>query len=345
MEKKITLKELAIILDVSVSTVSKALNDSHEISKETKTKIQEIAAQYNYTPNLLARSLKTNKTKTIGVIIPNILAHFFAKVLLGIEHAVSAKGYNIITCMSDESYEKEMKSMQMLGCGMVDGFIVSIARETQIKKSYEHFDDAINQGLAVLLFDRVSEEIDCDKVVINDFESAYNATNHLIATGCKNILFVSPIARTSVGIERANGYKDALKNNSNHTQEGHFIEIDDYKEFAVKLIAALRERKIDAILAADELSGIYAMNTVISQGYSVPEDISVIGFTDGILSENSNPPLTTMSQHGIELGAAAAEKIMARLNPKNNTRFNTTVIKTSLIERGSTRAINCQNHR
>ena len=339
MNKKITLKQLAIISKFSVSTISKALSDNHEISKETKKKIKELAKFYNYTPNVVAQRLKSKKTKTIGVIIPNILSHFFAKVLVGIEREVTKKGYNIITCISDESFKKETKSIQMLAAGSVDGFILSLSKETQLKKNYNHINQVIKNGLPVVMFDRTSNEVKCDKVVINDFESAYNATKNLLEASCQKILFVSPISTTNVGIERAKGYSEAIKNHGLKVAEPKYINYTTHTNLKNELEYYLDHDIPDAILAADELSAIFSMNLAISKGYKIPEEISVIGFTDGILSANSNPPLTTINQHGIKLGEIAVATLIKRIVSKEEKAYVTQVIPTEMIYRKSSKSL------
>lgn len=337
MGKRVTLKELAGKLNVSISTVSKALSNSPEINKTTKKRIQDMAEKCNYAPNLAARSLKTKTTKTIGVIIPNILPFFFAKILSGIEREVSKRGYNIITCITDESCKKESKSVQMLASGSVDGFIISLSSETQLMERYEHIKNSMSNGTPVVLFDRVTHAIDCDKVVADDHAAAYNATQYLMDTGCANIVFICPIHHTSVGKERTKGYLDALKERIAYKASPHVINVSNYEDIRDSLKKTQEKSTIDAIFASDEASGIYAMNAMISLGYHIPDDVSIIGFTDGIISANSNPPLTTISQHGITMGEVAARKLIARLEDKNTEAFSTTIINTSLIKRGSTR--------
>ncbi|AIZ40136.1 LacI family DNA-binding transcriptional regulator [Cellulophaga baltica] len=336
MSKKITLKELALISEFSVSTISKALSDNREISTKTKKKIKALAKQYNYRPNATARSLKSQKTKTIGVIIPNILAHYFAKVLLGIEKEVSKKGYSIITCISDESYEKETKSIELFNSGCVDGFLISLSKETQSNNFYEEINDAIEQGLPVVMFDRTSDKVHCDKVTINDFESAYNATQILIDSNHKKILFVSPISGTNVGNEREKGYRQAIAESFKGAIAPEVLNFTDYPEFTTTLNQYLETNIIDGIVAADELSAIYAMNLAISKGYKVPENLAVIGFTDGILSNNSNPPLSVVDQHETELGKIAAATLIQRIESNETTAPQTIVLPSELILRKST---------
>ena len=171
MKAKATLKQIAKELNVSVSTVSKALNDSPEISEQTKTKIKEYAKLKNYKPNVIGLNLKNRKTKTIGVIIPNILNSFFAKVFSGIEKVADAKGYNVIMCISNESLEKEAHTLEMLSNGTIDGFILSVSEEAQKQNNYDHFKEIINDGTPIVMFDRIADGIDCDKVIVDDFDA------------------------------------------------------------------------------------------------------------------------------------------------------------------------------
>lgn len=334
INKKITLKELAGILKVSVSTVSKALNDSYEISEATKKRVRTAAIKYNYSPNLLAQGLKTKKTKILGVVIPDMRAPFFIRVLRGIEKEASAQGYNILTCFSDESYTKERSILDMLSQGNVDGIIMSICKESQEKDQFEHVNELISNGIPVTMFDRVDDRISCDKVVINDFESTYNATNVLLKSGAKNILFISPISTTTIGKNRYRGYSFALSEREKLKEK--VLHIEEYKDFSDDLMQILKEDQIDAIIAANELTGISAINIAARLGFKIPEQISIIGFTNGLLSMNSNPPLTTMSQHGKDIGKVATQKLINRLKNKN-LEYSTTVIETTLIKRGTTK--------
>ena len=334
INKKITLKELAAILKVSVSTVSKALNDSYEISEATKKKVKTAAIKYNYSPNLLAQGLKTKKTKILGVIIPDMRAPFFIRVLRGIEKEASDQGYNILTCFSNESYAKEKATLDMLSQGNVDGIIIALCKESQEKGHYDHVNELISKGIPVTLFDRIDDRIKCDKVVINDFESTYNATKVLIESGAKNILFISPISTTSIGKDRYRGYSFALSERKNISER--VLHIEEYKDFSSDLNAVLKNEKVDGIIAANELTGISAINIASRLGIKVPEEISIIGFTNGLLSMNSNPPLTTISQHGKDIGKVATQKLINRLKSKK-LEYATTVIETTLIRRGTTK--------
>jgi LacI family transcriptional regulator len=339
MKAKATLKQIAKELGVSVSTVSKALNDSPEISEQTKVKIKEYAKLKNYKPNVIGLNLKNRKTKTIGVIIPNILNSFFAKVFSGIEKVADKKGYNVITCISNESLEKEIHTLEMLSNGTIDGFILSVSEEAQKLQDYSHFSAIINDGTPIVMFDRIADEVECDKVVVDDFDSALNSTQHLIDLGCKNIALISSVDNLSVGKLRADGYLKALNDNNIQVNEKIILRTDSEEDMKSK-IDAIFDQKIDAIFALDENDSVAALRVSLKKGYKVPEDISIIGFADGILaSRRLSPSLTTVSQHGIEIGEVAAKLLIKRLeeSEEETSDYETIVIKTKLKERESTR--------
>ena len=231
MRSKATLKQIAKELGVSVSTVSKALNGSPEISEPTKQRVQEYAKLKNYKPNVIGLNLKNRRTKTIGVIIPNILNSFFAKVFSGIEKVADEKGYKVITCISNESSEKEINALEMLSNGTIDGFILSIAEESQKLQKFDHFTTIINEGTPIVMFDRIADEVNCDKVIVDDFESAVNATEHLIKTGCKKIALLSAIDNLSVGKLRAQGFYKAMGDNGLKVDENLVILTNNNDEF------------------------------------------------------------------------------------------------------------------
>jgi LacI family transcriptional regulator len=341
MKAKATLKQIAKELNVSVSTVSKALNDSPEISEQTKIKIKEYAKLKNYKPNVIGLNLKNRKTKTIGVIIPNILNSFFAKVFSGIEKVADKKGYNVITCISNESLEKEIHTLEMLSNGTIDGFILSVSEEAQKLQEYNHFSAIINDGTPIVMFDRIADEVECDKVVVDDFDSALNSTQHLINLGCKNIALISSVDNLSVGKLRADGYLKALKDNDIPVNEKIILRTDSEDDMKAK-IDTIFDHKIDAIFALDENDSVAALRVSLKKGFRVPEDISIIGFADGILaSRRLSPSLTTVSQHGIEIGEVAAKRLIKRLeeNEEETSDYETIVIKTVLKERESTRKV------
>ncbi len=340
MKAKATLKQIAKDLGISVSTVSKALSDSHEISEPTKLRVQEYAKLQNYKPNTMAKNLKSQRTNTIGVIIPNILNPFFAKVFSGIEQTANSKGYNVITYISNESFVKEKQAMDLLSNGTVDGFILSVAEETQKLHEFSHFKEILREGLPIVMFDRIMEDVLCDKVVVDDFESSVEAVNHLIKLGCSKIALLSCIDNLSVGKHRALGYERALQDHGIAIQSDHVIKTDSEKDFDSRLKKLLASGKIDGILAVDEHASTMAMKLGIQLGIQIPEELCVIGFADGVWSRRLTPSLSTISQHGPEIGQEAAKMLIEKLEKKQEIpTYKTTIIKTELRQRDSTRKV------
>ncbi|HEU4495449.1 MAG TPA: LacI family DNA-binding transcriptional regulator, partial [Flavobacterium sp.] len=303
MRRKVTLKQIAKELDVSISTVSKSLRDSPEISEDTRQKVQAFAKLYNYKPNLIALSLKNKKTKTIGIIIPEIVHHFFATVISGIENVANEHGYNVIVTLSDESFDKEVINMEMLANGSIDGFIMSLSKETQHKKDFHHIAEVINQGMPVVMFDRVTNDISCDKVIIDDSQAAYDAVQNLIGRGYKKIALITTVDYVSVGKLRTDGYVKALKAGSIAVDPKLILKIENIDICDYQIEAFISDTDIDAFFAVNELFAVTAIKAAKSKGRNVPEDLAVIGFTDGIISKYSSPSITTVSQNGIKMGA------------------------------------------
>ncbi|MDG5491349.1 LacI family DNA-binding transcriptional regulator [Psychroserpens sp. SPM9] len=334
----VTLKHLAEQLNVSVSTVSKALHDSDEISPDTIERVKALAKFLNYKPNQLAVSLKNSKTNTIGVIIPNILNHFFAKALFAIEQEANKQGYNIITCLSNELYAKEVNSLQLLSNGSVDGFIMSIAEETQISNNLDHIEAILKQHVPIVLFDRVSEKITTDKVIIDDFDAAYQATNHLLSEGRKHIVLISNIDELSVGKLRTNGYHEALKEAKNYDSEPLVIAIKRDGSIEAEIEKLFKDHAaIDGIIAIDNTSGVVALHKALKLNYKVPEDLSIIGFSDENVLQFTDPKLSTISQHTIDVGKASVELLINRLQNKSETSTEIKTIKAQLQLRGTTK--------
>lgn len=336
LSKKMNISEIAKQLNVSKSTVSKALNNSHEISLATKLKIQEFAAKHHYRPNKLAVNLKSGQTKTIGVVVPSIQNFFFARVLRGIEKVASELDYSIITCMSYESLDKEIKSVELLENGMVDGFIIALAEETQIKKEAKHIIDVIGNNKPVVLFDRVTKKLICNQVVGDDLDANFMATNHFINSNCKNIVLASTIDDLSVGKQRKKGYKKALKEAGIPIRES-LIVTANVNNLDVKIVHLLKQNPVDAILALDEDAVFAAYRAAKYVGIKIPEKLAIIGYLSDKMAKNLNPPLTTLNQHGIELGCKATQLLIERLQNKEKGSFQKIQIITTLTERTSTK--------
>lgn len=346
MRRKVTLKQIAKELDVSVSTVSKALRNSPEISNDTKQKVQAFAKLYNYRPNNIALSLKNRKTKTIGVIIPEIVHHFFSKVIRGIELIANKRGYNVIVGLSNESFSKEVLNMEMLANGSIDGFILSISKETLLQQDYHHFVETINQGMPIVMFDRVINDVSCDKVIVDDFMGSKKAVSKLIENGCRNIAIITTKDYVNVGKLRTQGYIAALEEYKIQPKSELILkiveELDDEDrleglEFEIEELFK-NNPEIDAVFAVNELYALTAMKIARKLKLKIPEDIQVIGFTDGVLSKHATPSLTTVSQHAQQMGEKAAELLINKLeNQEDEEHHRTIVVETELIERESTK--------
>ncbi|WP_179354187.1 LacI family DNA-binding transcriptional regulator [Winogradskyella vidalii] len=310
-----TLKELAALLNISVSTVSKALNDSHEISENTRVRVKELATKLNYKPNRIAQQLKTNKSKTIGVILPTVTNPFFAEVLHGIEMAATNSDYDIIVCLSNETLHKEKRSLELLSNGSVDGFIMAVARESQVKKNTDHIKATIESKLPVLMFDRVVNSIECNKVIVDDFQSVYDATEHLIVKEQrKNILLVSNIEELSVGKLRIQGYTKALED---YNLKPEILKLDHAVDFDVekKICDYLKaNRSIDAILSIDHVTGIVAINMAKKLGIDIPKKLSIVGFGYEHTQLLSSPRISIIHQKAHKIGEMSAQLLIDNIN-------------------------------
>ena len=336
--KKLTIKDIAKEFNVSISTVSKAMNDSYEISNSTKEKIQKYAKEHNYKHNFNALSLKNRSTKTIGVIIPTMLNYFFAQVFKGIEKTALEKGYKVITCISNQSYDKEIEIIEMLSNGSIDGFLLSLAKETELNNNFNHFKDSINNGTPIVMFDRVAQSIECDKVITDDLEGASNTVEFLYKKGHKKIAFVSTISDLHIGKQRLLGYKKGLEKMGLPFNEDLVLNIveRDYKKYKNIVRPFIKTNDVDAVITTGESVAVSVMKAVKKNGKKIPKDVAVIAFSNGILARHSSPKMTTISQHGETMGQTAAEILIDKLENKTK-EVVTKVIKTDLVIRDSTR--------
>lgn len=347
MKQKATLKVIAKELDVSVSTVSKALRDSKEIGEKTKERVKAFAKLYNYRPNNIALSLKNKKTKTLGVIIPEIVHHFFTTVISGIEKYANEQGYNVIVGLSNESFDKEVINLDMLANGSIDGFIMSVAKETLSKEDYHHITETIDQGIPIVMFDRVIDEILCDKVIVDDVATSKKAVQQLINSKCQKIGIISTKDYVSVGKLRTRGYLEALNHNNIEVNPKLILKIDDQFNSNDNLVDLEKQievyfgqnKGIDGIFAVNELYAITAMKVARRKGINIPNDLQIIGFTDGVLSQHAYPPLTTVSQHGFEMGEDAARLLIERLEKQDedDESYQTVVVNTDIVLRETTK--------
>ena len=340
MSKRITIKQIAQALHVSISTVSKALNDSYEISEETKKKIQAYAKEHKYKPNTLALSLQNKKTKTIGIIIPNILEYYFARALRGIEKITTEKGYNIITCITNESHKKEVDTMEMLSNGAIDGFIACLSKETLKTEKFDHFHDILEEGTPIVLYDRVHKDIECDKVVTDNIKSAYKATRFLMRSNCKNIALISTTNSLQVSKFRKKGYLKALTKYNVEPNENLIIIDENEKKLKERIHKMLDNNKVDGIFTIDEVSAALTTQVLNKRNINIPNEMSIIGFTNGILSRYSTPPLTSVNRFAHTTGEIAATRLIEKIEERIEFNdFKTKIVRTELVERDSTKQL------
>jgi len=340
LAKKVNIKTIASALGVSPSTVSKALGDSHEISTDTRERIKAYAKLHNYRPNSLATSLRSQKTNVIGIIIPEIVHHFFSRILSGIENVAYEHNYNLMICLSKDNLEKEIQNIEMLTNGSVDGLLVSVAKETLEKSDNTHFNQLIEEGFPIVFLDRVPNNLEIDKVIIDDVAGGYKAAKHLIEKGNKKIAIITTPSHVNVGVDREKGFYKALKEFKLPIIKSFDIKVDEKNKNPIEpQIEALfnQEELPDGIFAVNENYAAIALKIAQRKGLRVPEDIGIIGFTDGLISKTTNPTLSTIAQHGYTMGAQATEILLERISNKNrNAVYKTNVVSTNVIEREST---------
>lgn len=336
----ITLKDLAKELNLSVSTISKSLNDSYEISEPTRNKVKELAKRKNYKRNKAAVSLRKSKTKTIGVIIPNILNPFFARLLHNIEKGAAKYDYSIITCISNESLEKEKKSLELLTDGSVDGILISVAKETQRLNEVAHLKEVIDSKLPMVMFDRVVNSIECDKVITNDYKAVFEATNYLIKEGRKNIVLLNSLNQLNANKIRVNAYQDAVKQSKVYVKKPIVIEIPNDDRIAVNLAKFIEKNSdTDAIIAIDYTLGAVALNVLKNKGKKIPEEVSVIGFSSKHIIVLTDPKLSTIAQQSRQISREAVKALIERIEEKDASESKTIIINTKLEHRETTKLL------
>jgi DNA-binding LacI/PurR family transcriptional regulator len=335
--EQITIKDIAKALNISTSTVSRALRDHPDISDETKKAVAELAKQMQYHPNSIASSLRNKKTNTIGIIVPEIIHTFFASVIAGVEEVAYAEGYKVLICQSNETYEKEIINMQTLISSRVDGILVSISNQTQ---KYEHFEWALQRKIPLVFFDRVCESLNTSKVVVDDYEGAFQATEHLILSGCKRIAHIAGPQNLEICKNRKGGYLDALKAHDMPIYEELIVYSHlDQREgmlLAEKLLNL--PQRPDAIFAVTDPVAIGAHIAIRKHGLQMPEQISLMGFTNDAVSDIIEPSISTMAQPSFEMGKVATRQLIHQIKNKA-AKPEHIILKTELIERNSTKKI------
>jgi LacI family transcriptional regulator len=328
-----TIKDIAKELGISPSTVSRALKDHPDISPKTRKAVKELAEKLNYEPNAIALSLRNRSSKTIGIIIPEIVHFFFSSVISGIEEIAYQEGFTVIICQSNENYEKERNIIHTLISKRVDGILVSVSKTTT---NYDHFLEMQRSNIPVVFYDRVLNIPQTDRVIVDDYTGAYKAVEHLIRMGCQRIAHLATSQELQIGRNRKNGYLQALKDNQIEIDEEIILRCDTDKH-AVKCIPYILslQKRVDGIFAVNDLTAITAMSIIKRSGYRIPEDIAIAGFSNSVYSSMTDPPLTTIEQQGYEVGRRAINLLLDRIKAEDVQETRVEQIKTDLIVRGS----------
>jgi LacI family transcriptional regulator len=334
----ITIKDIAKALHLSTSTVSRALRNSYEINAETKRLVMEYAEKMNYRPNPIALSLRDSKSKSIGVIIPEIANNFFSQLINGIESIAYDSGYHVVIFQSHESYEREVANTNYLVSRKVDGLLVSLSSLTT---NLWHFEDLINRGLPIVFLDRVPKEVETHKVVADNYAGSYEATEHLIRSGRRRIAHLTSPIYLSITSERLAGYKQALEDNGIQFDEAyvkycdHGGKVTSENEKAVREMLDLPEPP-DAIFTASDRLTTGCMSVLHQRHIRIPEEIAIVGFTNIGVADLLNPPLTAVVQPALEMGQQGVELLIRLIeHPNKAGDFETRSLKTSLVIRES----------
>jgi DNA-binding LacI/PurR family transcriptional regulator len=333
-----TIKDIASELNVSASTVSRALKDYPGISDETKRKVKEVAEKLNYRPNAIALSLRKSRSFTIGVIIPEVVHFFFSTVISGIEEVASSRGYNVILSQTNESLAREKSSIDTMLSNQIDGFLVSFAKETT---DFEHFSKLLSYGYPIVFFDRVPDIPHAISVMVDDRRGAYNATSHLISQGYTRIAHLSGPKNLKISKERESGYRDALINHGIPIDESFIVECAyGTSDEGIKITESLfksMEQKPDAIFANNDMAAVGAMLACKSLGYRIPEEIGIVGFSNWQFCAMIEPTLSSVAQPGFKIGVKATELLLDMIEKKldPDTITEPIVLETELLIRNS----------
>lgn len=333
-----TIRDLALKLNVSISTVSRALRNAPDVNPETKKAVLALAKSLHYEPNRVAQSLRIKKTNTIGVVVPEIALHFFSTAISGIQEYAARHDYSIMITQSMESLRTEKLNIHMLVANRVDGLLISLSSQTN---NVEHLEQLIAKKIPIVLFDRVSEQLQVSKVVVDDHDGAFKAVEHLVRTGCRRIAYVGGPDNLFISNQRLQGYRDALAKHNIAVDEMLVVHCGDLHIDpiqATKRLLDLPERP-DALFCMNDPVAILAMQVLKERQVRIPEDVSVIGFTNEPVSQFIEPSLTTVAQPANAMGQTAAKLFIQQVERQQDFKPITKVLATELIIRRSTRKI------
>lgn len=336
--KETTLKEIAETLGISITTVSKALKNYSDVSEKTRKAVVALAEELNYTPNSFAVNLRTKESRTIGLIIPEVVHHFFSNVINGIIAEAEKKGYLVIILQSNESLELEKKQVALLINKRVDGIIMSLSNESN---NDFHIKEILRKEIPFVQFDKISKLIPSSKVIINDQKAAMEAVQHLIDKGCKKIAHIRGPENPQNAIDRFIGYKKALEKNgirydSKLVYTCKNVTFEEGVEFAKQIVE--EHPDVDGIFVITDLVAVGVLAYFNEKGIQVPNQIAVIGFSNWFMSQVITPKLSTVDQPSYEMGVAAFTLLLEEMNcHKEGKTFipRTIELETSIIERDS----------
>jgi LacI family transcriptional regulator len=331
----VNLKKLAEQLNLSVSTVSKAFRNSYDISEDTKSRILALARELNYQPNPLASSLRTQKSKTIAVIIPEIANNFFTQAINGIESVAQESGYHVLFYITHEDHNKEVSFTRLLQSGRVDGVLISLSNGAG---NFDHLDQLREKGLPMVFFDRIYESSSTTRITTNDFESGYLATHHLIEQGCKRIAHIYFSGRLSISNKRKDGYLKALADHGMEVDEKLIVSCgQDRTENFRNVKQLIEQEKPDGLFSSFEKLVILAYEVCAELNIVIPDQLKLIGFSNLETAALLNPSLTTITQPAFEIGWKAASVLFKALEKNSaNIPDEHIVIDSVLIKRKST---------
>jgi LacI family transcriptional regulator len=336
---QVTIKDIARELGISPSTVSRALKDHPDISVETKKAVNELAEKLNYQPNIVALSLRQKKTNTIGVIIPEVVHFFFSTVVSGIEDVAYEAGYNVILAQSNESYQREVTDMKALFNSRVDGMLLSLSRETT---NFDHIESIISKGVPIVFYDRMYNNPNTSKVIVDDYIGAKEAVLHLIDQDCKRIAHLEGAPNLILSKDRLRGYQDALIERNMEVRDTYTLvcpsgSFEEGKKATKKLLAM--PTPPDAIFCNNDPMAMGSMMAIKEKGLRIPEDVAIVGFSNWFFGEIMDPSLTTVDQPGFEMGQEAARLLIRQIEMKDKDQGDpvaeTKTLKTRLIIRNS----------
>ncbi|MDZ7898870.1 MAG: LacI family DNA-binding transcriptional regulator [Arcicella sp.] len=337
MAHQVTIKDIARHLNISVATVSRAMRDMPDIKPETREKVLKLANEWDYQPNILATSLVKSRTKTIGVIVPDLAYHFFASVVRGIEEEAIERGYSLLLTQTSELYERELTNVQNLSRGQVEGFIISLSQETT---NYEHLKRLQRKGIPLVFFDRDAADVEVSKVMVDNVGAAYEATKHLVENGCKRIAFLAGPTNVTVSNQRQTGYENALTDSGLVIDETLIVHGSYNLQQIIELTNYLIDlpNSPDGLVVVSDRLAIGAMSAMRARGVKVPEDLAIVSFNDEPICTIVTPTLTSVSQPTMEMGKMAMSLLINQIE-KEGSPLEVKIFKTGLKIRESSKRI------